>query len=532
MYYCIHSISLVCKLKGFVPHVKGKKDSNTRVTSLSNQPEACWSLAATSTSTKVLTQLVNAAVAKAHEQSVANLGRLAWSVVELGDVALARRALYRVLEEMEGRIMQPVQPVQVLDISQVVWAMARLRVHSDAAATLKKAAIKELHACDSRHLSNLAWSFAKLSKLDGPFMKHLAAHAAEIVNTFGPQELSNTLWALAAATQPAHPDEDVVYQHVDLLFAAAGGLPRSFSGQQLANVLWAAARLGSGGEASLRSPRRRDCSVFVALANVAAQRTMELAPQQLAAIVWACAAAGGASLHSKRSGGHRDPELLSALEHAIASRITAAWQLSLKCAVMLVGAHKLWPAFFQEMTPRALANILWGFATLIYLPESQHPRTQICAAAASCSAQMSIQEFAITAWSMGTLRTSTHLETLAGKADHLQRSAVATNEVGNLVWGLSYARLSPSSVPTRLHEMIGDAIEGLAYERRSGPPDLRGLAMLARGLMQLNLHASFCHLLDHTLIAVPELTAAAWLSTASFVLTDTPAGFHGCNVSV
>ena len=283
--------------------------------------QVCWSLAATSTRSRAAFE---AAMAKVPEQSAADLGRLAWSAVELVDSPMARGALQYILEAVRRKMASHQSQVQVLEISQVVWSMAHLRVQTDVLVALKHAAVKELPKCDSRHVSNLAWSFAKLSHLDGPLLRHLASRAAETVELFGPQELSNTLWAFASAT---HMRADGgIWPCVERLFVSAQNMPQSLSGQQLANLLWSAARLGPSSPCS-PCPSRRMFSVFLALGGAAQSRVPELSPQQLAAIVWACAAAGGASVHNKRSGGYRDPKLLSALEGGIASRITASWHI-------------------------------------------------------------------------------------------------------------------------------------------------------------------------------------------------------------
>ena len=164
----------------------------------------------------------------------------------------------------------------------------------------------------------------------------------------------------------------------------------------------------------------------------------------------------------------------------------------------------------KEMTARAWANVLWGFATLAY-PSSSPNRTGMYAAAVSCNVEMSAQELSITAWSLGTLRAVGHLEALAGSISHFpQDQKLAISEVGHLVWGLSHVQLSPST-SGKLHEAIVSAIQGLTCHPHT-TIDVRGLAMLARGLLRLRMDAAFRSLLDHALKAVAELTAEAFLN--------------------
>ena len=146
---------------------------------------------------------------------------------------------------------------------------------------------------------------------------------------FGPQELSNTLWAFAAAAPAAQvqafrDDDAALRTAVRELFASAGGIQQSLSGQHLANIFWAAARLGPF-LAPTPGPWPTRPRPGFSILGAARQRVAEMAPQHLAAVVWACAAAGGASIQSKRSGGYRDPELLTAVEVGTVCRMSAAW---------------------------------------------------------------------------------------------------------------------------------------------------------------------------------------------------------------
>ena len=165
----------------------------------------------------------------------------------------------------------------------------------------------------------------------------------------------------------------------------------------------------------------------------------------------------------------------------------------------------------KEMTPRALANILWGFATLEF-SGSPKARAELCAAAVSQSPEMSASELSITAWSLGTLRAVGHLEDLAAVLSTgvvVGPGPLAAKEVANLVWGLSHARLHRRSVPAGVLALVQGCLRELAEEAAAtddSSVDLRALAMLARGLLKLRLCDEFGTLLDQALRSIPELS--------------------------
>lgn len=201
-------------------------------------------------------------------------------------------------------------------LANTVWAAATL----SAAATLPKSFVPGVatrlasHAerLDHQAVSNSLWAFASLEvRYSGEALRRIAScRAFKDPSGFKPQELSNTIWALATCGT-----------------ACASGLPenaaarrRELEPQHLANVAWA-----------LATAVVPDRGVLDAIVSEAQDKLDEFKPQEVANTSWALASA------SARDGN----------EQVIAS---------LACAASKRAA---------EFNNQEFVNICWAFAELL-----------------------------------------------------------------------------------------------------------------------------------------------------------------------
>ncbi|CAE8619141.1 unnamed protein product, partial [Polarella glacialis] len=70
-------------------------------------------------------------------------------------------------------------------------------------AGVSREARLQLSEFDSRHVSNLVWSFATVLRRDAPLFSQIEAVCSARAVSFGPQELANTAWAFAAVGHDA-----------------------------------------------------------------------------------------------------------------------------------------------------------------------------------------------------------------------------------------------------------------------------------------------------------------------------------------
>ena len=125
-----------------------------------------------------------------------------------------------------------------------------------------------------QQLSNTIWALATLSHHDNGFTADLISAARRKLPVFIPQNFSNTIWALA--TLGHHHDGFTAA----LISEAQGQLPL-FNPQNLANTIWALATLG-----------HHDDGFTAALISEARAKLSSFKPQELANTIWALATLG------------------------------------------------------------------------------------------------------------------------------------------------------------------------------------------------------------------------------------------------
>ncbi|CAK0869886.1 unnamed protein product [Prorocentrum cordatum] len=441
------------------------RESARRLSEL--QPPAlaalAWSLARVGGVPDALDAAIAACSQCVSQFGTKDLARVAWAC------APSRRSNAEVAIEQIIEVITESSHMGPTDVCQLAWAVAKMALvqRSFMCDHISAAALRTLVQFDCRHLSALAWSYATLSLNDAEVFALIESRCIDLAHTFGPQELANVTWAFASVSQGSPSLSDA-------LSLRSHNMIRLFSAQHLANLMWASAKATS-----------RDENMFAALFHEAIDRVDELYPMHLAAVVWACAAFNGAEMRTCKRVGYYDAPLMEILRVTVLDR---------SC----------------EFEPRGLANAVWGFAAM-HLCEGLDRDLMITTAAALMSAracEFEGRDLAAIAWSAAELRTRSVPLTEAISQACLQKpgglAGLSVQEAGSIAWcvGCS-APDTRSQIASGLHAVEQYATGHLAPALRrglpavaGGEPDRRGLAMLARGLVQLRLLKAFWGLLD------------------------------------
>jgi predicted small integral membrane protein len=187
----------------------------------------------------------------------------------------------------------------------------------DLVRMLQELTESQMPKMDGRGVSNILHAIAKAKAADTASMKQLVqklmANAASVLQSFDPQDVANTVWALA--TMGVTPEAGLLRAMQGRATAVAG----EFNPQEVANTVWALATMGVTPEAGL----------LRAMQGRATALAGEFKPQAVANTVWALATMGVT------------PE--AGLLRAMQGRATA-----------LAG----------EFKPQAVANTLWAHTCL------------------------------------------------------------------------------------------------------------------------------------------------------------------------
>ncbi|KAG1679152.1 hypothetical protein FOA52_000507 [Chlamydomonas sp. UWO 241] len=184
--------------------------------------------------------------------------------------------------------------------------------HVDAAFmdVLLQVAMPQLASFNPQELANTVFALATLGHNDAAFMDALLVAAESKLSSFNSQGLANTLWAVSKLGV-----DDAAF--VGALLVVTESKLRSFNSQELANTVWSLATLG-----------HNDAAFMGALLVVAEAKLPSFKPQELANTAWALATLG-----------HKDAAFMHAL---------------------LVVAESKLPSF----TAQNLANSAWALAVL------------------------------------------------------------------------------------------------------------------------------------------------------------------------
>jgi len=264
--------------------------------------------------------------------------------------------------------------------------------------------------------SNLLWALATLqengvdlgnSSNVSAIVAAGAAAVEQLCSMAKPQELSNTLWALA--TLGWHRDDSTLTKLVTAMVQRIS----TATPQALSNTLWALSTLGW----------HRDDSTLTKLVTAMVQRISTATPQALSNTLWALATLGW----------HRDDSTLTKLVTAMEQRISTA-------------------------TPQALSNTLWALATLGWHRDDS-TLTKLVTAMEQRVSTATPQALANTLWALGQFDwyNAGAVEALAAAIAQSSSSAKSQNmsnalqALGSLRW---YDAAVYSLLVSRLHLMI------------------------------------------------------------------------------
>jgi hypothetical protein len=188
-----------------------------------------------------------------------------------------------------------------------------------------------------QEVSNTLWAVAKMEQQVPAEQLQLPLTAfVSMLQHAKPQEVSNTLWAVATMGQ------QIPAEQLQQLLTAFVGMRQHANPQDVSNVLLACAKLGFLSQQLLAAPR---------LAGLLAADT----PQGLANAAWACGQLG-----------HRNEQLMAALLAEVQQRLSAAG-----------------PNSSCSFNSQSLCNMCWGVAVL----DLQQHAQQVLLLAQACSRQ-------------------------------------------------------------------------------------------------------------------------------------------------
>jgi len=270
----------------------------------------------------------------------------------------------------------------------------------DKVLAVLEPALCEQHvpAFGARECANTLHTLAKTRHRppSADLLRALEARALEVLGTFNPQDIANTLWSFA--TLGLKPSEELMAR----IMTRAVAVQRDFNPQGIANTLWAFATLGL-------QPSKELMAVMMRQA-VAVQGDFEA--QNVANLFWAFATLGL----------HPSEELRTGM---------------MKQAVAVQGD-------FKEQN---IANTLWGFATLGLQP-SEELMAGMMKQTVAVQGDFKAQGIAITLWAFATLVRQPSEELMAG----MMKQAVAVRgdfkaqEIANTLWAFATLGLHPSNV--------------------------------------------------------------------------------------
>lgn len=131
------------------------------------------------------------------------------------------------------------------------WAYANLGYEAgDLLTSIEAAAIRRVDSFSPQNMSNTLWAFAKLNQAAPALLQAATAHALNKLRQYQPQSIANTIWAFAtlAQAQPKKGDGTPLAQQPDKEFLDAmlgwgRATLKEFSPQNISNTVWALATL-------------------------------------------------------------------------------------------------------------------------------------------------------------------------------------------------------------------------------------------------------------------------------------------------
>jgi len=242
--------------------------------------------------------------------------------------------------------------VKTFELSNMLWAYAKLEL---ASVELLRSAVERLlrrreGEFTVQCLSTIAWSFAT-GRFNSPhLMSSIAKELKEHPSDMKPQEIANTLWALAKCPCDCAGLFEVLGRTV-----ASQGTIWMFKAQELSSTLWAFATA------------RLKCPAFFELAEVAAvQRKSEMSPQNISNILWAFAKLRARPHPSFAPSmlSETTPQFERHKAQEISAMIWAAARLCPRHVQFFIQVASHCRKRLHEFAPHALANMAKDFVTV------------------------------------------------------------------------------------------------------------------------------------------------------------------------
>lgn len=225
----------------------------------------------------------------------------------------------------------------------------------------------------SRHLSNLAWSAAKIAAATSTTRRMLDTVAAACdPDDFNAHDVANFTWAYATAAV-----EMPVLVATRLVRLVKGSVRNDFTSQGIANTCWALAKLGIGSTA-----------VFEVLAESAASKLCDFNAQELANLAWAYAKVGARANELLARLALRTIAIIDRLNAQNLTNVVWAYAtLDVRDERLLLAVAEASIRSIHRFNPQNVANTLWAYAKL----ESFH--ADVFDAVASVMTRSSLRHF-------------------------------------------------------------------------------------------------------------------------------------------
>mmetsp|Transcript_21582 Transcript_21582/g.32116 ORF Transcript_21582/g.32116 Transcript_21582/m.32116 type:complete len:1291 (+) Transcript_21582:95-3967(+) len=229
-----------------------------------------------------------------------------------------------IVQKVANTLDQKVESLNAQEVTIVIWALARLRYKpaANVLERLENRAKAIVPSCTTQASTVLLWGFARLSHIPkSEFLSSYQSYCEKQASRYNVQGITNTLWAFGTLSQ-----EPSAALGSALLQNAISKLDE-FKGRSLARLYLSLARLESIPDNSTANAMNRQI--------MKRAREQTLSSNDIAAVIWAMSRSpllAPGNLYSRS-------ELLEKLENAL---VQAPQQLSL----------------------RALPNLLWAFSTL------------------------------------------------------------------------------------------------------------------------------------------------------------------------
>ena len=267
----------------------------------------------------------------------------------------AATAQQQLLSELHQASVQLQQQCGARELANVIWSCGRLSSPARAKLLLPLfSKTSTLQLAKPQEVSNSLWALATLQlQLTGAELQQLLWRFSAVLSDAAPQAVSNTLWAVATMGQQVSP---VQLQQLMGRFAAV--LPR-VKPQDVSNTLWAVATMGQ------QVPQQQLQLLLSAFVKLLPAAT----PQAVSTVLLACGRMKYQPTQLLQRTQHLQQCVAAAQPQELANMAWACGELGyrgqLLPGALLQQAVKLLPDVGTgSFTPQGLCNLCWSAAVL------------------------------------------------------------------------------------------------------------------------------------------------------------------------